>query len=103
MPDRRILTGFAKPRSILLAHIPARLVLEPVMSPGEHCSTLVPDDLLMMQEADPQQSFEHLRSELRCVPDIGHFQTRDQSERIGPVRPGVAQDRRSPMPDAALF
>ena len=73
------------------------------MSPGEHRTTLVPDDLLMMQEADPQQSFEHLRGELRRVPDVSHFETRNQSERIGPVRPGVAQDRRFPMPDAAVF
>jgi hypothetical protein len=34
------------------------------MRPREHRTSLVPDDLLMVQEADPQQAIQNLAREL---------------------------------------
>jgi len=44
------------------------------MRSGEHGTPLVPNDLLVVQEADPQQAIEDLAGELRGVPHIAHFQ-----------------------------
>ena len=93
IPDRRVLAGLAEPGGILLAHIPARLVLKPVMRSREDRSPFVPDDLLVVQEADPQQSVQHLARELRGVPDVGHLQAGHQFERVGPICPRIARDR----------
>src|SRR5262249_20404202 len=52
IPDRRVLASLAEPRRVFLSDVPAGLMLKPVVRPGEHGASLVPDDLLMVQEAD---------------------------------------------------
>src|SRR5580658_9183968 len=78
-------------------------MLEPVKGPREHGSLLVPDDLLVMLEADPKQTAEHLAREFRGVPHIGSLEAGDQSECVGPVRTRIAGDRRLGVTKRALF
>lgn len=68
------------------SHVPAGFVLKPIVRSGEHRSPLIPDDLLMVQEADPQQAIEYLPSELRCVEYVPDFEARHeyQSARASP-------------------
>ena len=60
------------------------------MRSGEHSPPFVPDDLLMMQEADSQQPVKNLASELRRVPDVATCRpgtsanASDQSARVSP-------------------
>src|SRR5262249_16727230 len=54
---------------------------------------LVPNDLLVMNKSDAQQTVENLPRELRCVPNIGDLKARDELERFGPVGAGVGRDR----------
>ena len=68
-------------------------MLKPVVRPREHRPPFVPDDLLVMQEADPQQAVEHFARELRCVPDVRDLEARHQFEGFGPVGARVAGDR----------
>src|SRR5688572_22693517 len=63
-PDCRVLAWLPEPRCVFLSHIPAGLMLEPIVRSCEHCPALVPDDLLMVQRADPQQAIEDLSREL---------------------------------------
>src|ERR1019366_1851444 len=58
-PDGRVLAGFAIPGSVLPSHVPAGLMLKPVMGPRQDHAALVPDDLLMMLKADPQKSVQN--------------------------------------------
>ena len=44
---------------------------EPIVSPGEDWSSLVPDQLLVIDEADPQQAVQNFPGKLGGVPDIG--------------------------------
>lgn len=60
-------------------------MLKPVMCARKHRAPLVPDDLLMVQEADPQQAVENLPGELRRMPYIPDFQGRNQSKCLRPV------------------
>src|ERR1035441_9503367 len=89
-PDRRVLPGLPVPGSVFLAHVPARLMLEPVMRSGEHRAALVPDDLLVVQEADLKQAIEDLAGERRGMPDIADFQTGNQCKCLGPIEIGRA-------------
>jgi hypothetical protein len=102
-PDRRILAGLPKPGSVLLAHIPARLMLKPVMRSREDCPLFIPDDLLRMLEADPQQTVEHLARVLRGMPDIPYFETRNQCESVRPIGARVARDTGYLMALGPLF
>ncbi len=102
-PDRRILAGLPEPRRVLLANVPARLVLKPVVRAREHCPALVPDDLLVVQEADAQQAIKNLASELRSVPDVRHLETRNQREGFGPIGARVTGDRRLRVAFSALL
>src|SRR6516164_5055882 len=43
---------------------------KPVQGPGEDGATLIPDDLLMVLEADAQETIEDLARKLRGVPHI---------------------------------
>ncbi len=43
--------------------IPARFVLEPIQSARKYSSALVPDDLLVVEEADAEQAIEHFARE----------------------------------------
>src|SRR5260370_4824529 len=102
-PDRRILAGLPDPRRVLLANVPARLVLKPGVRAREHCPALVPDDLLVVQEADAQQAIKNLASELRSVPDVRHLETRNQREGFGPIGARVTGDRRLRVTFGALL
>jgi len=73
------------------------------MRSGEHRAPLVPDDLLMVQEADPQQAIQDLAGERRGVPDIADFQTGNQRKCLRPVGARVAGDTGYPMPLGPLF
>src|SRR5215469_15747988 len=79
-PNRGVLAGLAVPGGVLLADEPAGLVLEPVQRPSQDGSPLVPDDLLVVLEANAQQSVENLAGELRSVPDVSDLETRQQFE-----------------------
>jgi hypothetical protein len=50
------------------AHIPARLVLIPVVSPRQHSAALVPDNLLRIEESESQQAVEYFAGVDRSVP-----------------------------------
>jgi len=78
-------------------------MLEPVVRSGEHRAPLVPDDLLMVQEADPQQAIQDLAGERRGVPDITYFQIGNQRKRLGPVGARVAANTGFPMPLVRCF
>src|SRR5437868_6285968 len=69
-------------------------MLKPVMRAGEDGSSLVPDNLLMMQKTDPQQAIQDLAGEFRSVPDIRHFKAWHQRERLRPVGPRIGGDGR---------
>ena len=78
-------------------------MLKPVERPREHRPPLVPDNLLMMLEADPQKAVQHLAREHRCMPDVSDLETRDQFERLRPVGARVAGDRGFGVPLGALL
>ena len=48
--------ALAVPRRVLLADEPAGLVLEPVQGAGKNCPPFIPYQLLVVEEADPQQA-----------------------------------------------
>jgi hypothetical protein len=52
IPDRRVFTRLAVPRRILLPHVPARLMLEPVISSREHHAALVAEDLFVQSQSE---------------------------------------------------
>ena len=45
-------------------------MLEPVVRPGENGSAFVPDNLLMVEEPNPQQTIEDLAGELGRIPYV---------------------------------
>jgi len=69
-PNRRILAWLPIPWRILLSNKPAWLMLKPIQRTRQNCSTLVPDDLLVMVEPDAQKAIKHLAGEFACVPDV---------------------------------
>ena len=93
VPDGRVLARLAEPGSILLPHKPARLMLEPVMSPSENRAALVPDNLLLVQKADAQKPVEHFAREYRGVPNVRDLQAGHELESVGPIGARVAGDR----------
>src|SRR5579872_1327208 len=94
IPDGRVLAGLAEPRRILLPHVPARLVLIPVVRAREHRAPFVPDDLLWVEEADPKEPVQHLAGKDGCVPYVRNLQTRHQFEGLGPIGARVSGDGR---------
>src|SRR4030095_2919833 len=68
-------------------------MLEPVGGPGEDGPAFVPDDLLVMQESDPEQAVEDLPGEFRGMPDVGDLQTWHELEGFRPVRTSITTDR----------
>ncbi len=101
-PDRGVLAGLAVPRRVLLADEPRRLVLKPVQRSGEHRALLVPDDLLVVDEADAQEAGEDFGREPGCVPDVGHLQAGHELERPAPVGSRVSADARFVMARGAV-
>src|SRR5579862_4094747 len=91
-PDRRVLAGFPVPWCFGLPHKPTRLVLEPVERARQDSTSLVPDDLLVVLEADTQQAIEDFPGEFRGVPHVADLQARHEGKSFGPVRPRVARD-----------
>src|SRR5215831_7792020 len=71
IPDRGVLAGFAVPGRVLLPHLPARLMLIPVMSPSKDRPALVPDDLLWIEETNAEQPVQHFACIDTGVPDVG--------------------------------
>src|ERR1035441_10521300 len=84
-PDGRILARLPVPGSVLLADEPTRLMLKPVQRSCEHRALLVPDDLLVVDEADTQEPREHLACELGGVPDVADLQEREKREGFRPI------------------
>src|ERR1051326_2719628 len=74
IPDGRVLARFSKPRCVFLPNVPAGLMLKPVVGSGKHRALFVPNDLLMMQEADPKQPIEDLPRELAGVPHVRNLE-----------------------------
>jgi hypothetical protein len=60
-------------------------MLEPVVRAGEYGSAFIPDNLLMVEKADPQQTVENLAGELRRMPNVRHLEARHQCERVRPI------------------
>src|SRR5579871_1813262 len=73
-------------------------MLEPIVSSREDRAALVPNDLLMVQEADAQQPIEHLAREFAGVPDVADLEAWDERERFRPIGASVGRDRRSRVP-----
>ena len=78
-------------------------MLEPVMSSRQDRSAFIPDDLLMVDEADPEEAIEHLARKLAGVPDVGHLESGNESKSIGPVGARVATNRRLRVAGGALL
>jgi hypothetical protein len=47
----------------------------------------------VVKKANAKQPVQNLAREFRCVPDVGHLETRDEREGIGPVSARVAGNR----------
>jgi len=45
-------------------------MLKPIKSAREDGPALIPDDLLVVKEADAEQPIEDFAGELRCMPDV---------------------------------
>lgn len=73
------------------------------MSTGEYGSVFVPDDLLVMQEPDLQQTIENFTSEFGGMPYVGGFDARDEPKRFGPICTRITRNRRLGVTFAALF
>ena len=73
-------------------------VLEPVMRSREHRAALVPNDLLMVQEADAKQAIEHLARKFAGVPDVADLEVWDERERFRPIGASVTGDARARVP-----
>jgi len=65
-------------------------MLEPVVRSGEHRPLLVPDNLLMVHEANSQQAIENFTGEPRGMPDITGFQTGNQGKCLRPIGARIA-------------
>jgi hypothetical protein len=64
-------------------------MLEPIQRPCEHRALLVPDYLLVVDEADVQESRKHLAGELGGVPDVSDLQIRQKRECFRPICPRI--------------
>jgi hypothetical protein len=59
-------------------------MLKPVVRPRENGPPLIPNDLLMMKESNPQQAVENLASENGRMPDVRNLKVpvRRQGDRL---------------------
>ena len=69
-------------------------MLKPVKRSCEHRALLVPDDLLVVDEADAQQAGKDFARKFAGVPDVSDLQIRQQLKSRGPIRAGIAGDAR---------
>src|ERR1035437_2174149 len=102
-PNGGVFASLPKPGRIFLPNEPRRLVGEPVRRPRENRPVLMPNNLLMMQKADPQQAVENLAGEFRSVPDVADLETGHECESFRPVCTGVARDFRLRVALSAMF
>jgi len=65
-------------------------MLEPVKRASEDCPPFVPDDLLVVLEADSQKPVEDLAGKLAGVPHVSQLQGGHQLERFAPIGPRIA-------------
>ena len=72
-------------------------MLIPVVRAREHRAALVPNDLLWIQKADPQQPIQYLAREHGGVPHVSHLQAGHQRKGFRPVGPGIARNTRLTM------
>src|SRR5262249_39310115 len=73
-PDCRIFAGLPVPGRVLFPDEPAGLMLKPIKSAREDRSSFVPNDLLVVNEADAKKPVQDLASELRSMPDVRHLE-----------------------------
>jgi hypothetical protein len=78
-------------------------MLEPVERPCEDRSAFIPDDLLVVKEADAQQAVQDFTGELTGVPDISGLEAGNQSEGVAPIRARVTGDRSFCVSGRAFF
>jgi len=60
-------------------------MLEPIQRSRQDDPPLVPNDLLVVQEADTQQTIENLAGEFAGVPHVAHLKIRQKFESPGPI------------------
>ncbi len=72
-------------------------MLKPIVRAGQNCSLLIPDYLLVVQEADAQQAIQHLARENARVPNVRDLQAGHEREGFRPVGTRVARDARFGM------
>src|SRR5450759_2290035 len=92
LPQRGV--GMTPPPRCGLAfpdRVPTGLVLPVVGGAAHRRLRFGPDDLLAQLEADPLETLADLDHARRGTPDVSHFQTRHQFERLRPVCPRVAR------------
>lgn len=85
-------SAFPNQGAFFLRTCPTGLMLEPVMRARQHRAPFVPDDLLMVQEADAEQPVEHFPSEFGSVPHVSYFKAWNQSEGVGPIGARVGRN-----------
>ena len=64
------------------------------MSARQHGASFVPDNLLVVQKTDAQQSGKDFARELRRMPDVSDLEIRHKREGLGPVSARVTGDGR---------
>ena len=69
-------------------------MLIPIMGSREHRAALVPDDLLRVQQADPQKAVQNFAREDGRVPDVYNLLARHQFEGFRPIGARVPRDGR---------
>src|SRR5262249_18832261 len=62
-PNGGILAGLTEPGSVRLPREPARLMLKPVKRSCQDRARFIPDDLLVVYEADAEQPIQYLAGE----------------------------------------
>ena len=86
-------------------------MLEPIQGAREDRPSLVPDDLLVVKEANAQQTVQNFACKLRSVPDISNLKTGNQPmmsrealrSRLSMVsKPGVEGEYQTAYKDCAL-
>jgi hypothetical protein len=93
----RVFAGLPVPRCVFLSHKPSWLVSEPIGRPGKNGAPFVPDNLLVMQEAYPQQAVQNFARELRRMPNVANLQAGHQCERFRPIGARVRGNGRVPV------
>ena len=78
-------------------------MLIPVVRPSEHSPSFIPNNLLWIQEADPQQPGENLGRVNTGVPGVNDLEARDKRVGFRPIRSRVAGNLSLGVTRGALF